>query len=149
MRCAPVRGRQVWNGDRCGTATGLPTPIDFAPRRVIVSTRMPPVPLAATPAPVQAPQRPPQTDDETDVRRRILPPYKVILHNDDHNAMDHVVNALRKSIPGMSLGKAAAVMWEAHTSGKAIVITCPLELAELYQQRLLSFGLTATIEPDK
>jgi ATP-dependent Clp protease adaptor protein ClpS len=97
-------------------------------------------------APVQTP---PRTDSQTDIRRRVLPPYKVILHNDDHNAMDHVVNALRKSIPGMSLGKAAAVMWEAHTSGKAIVITCPLELAELYQQRLLSFGLTATIEPDK
>jgi hypothetical protein len=28
------------------------------------------------------------------------------------------------------------------------VVTCPLALAELYQQRLLSFGLTATIEKD-
>jgi ATP-dependent Clp protease adaptor protein ClpS len=83
------------------------------------------------------------------VRHRLLPPYKVILHNDDHTPMDRVVLALRKSIPGMSLGRATAIMWEAHTTGKAVVVTCPLELAELYQQRLQSFGLTATIEKDE
>ena len=107
---------------------------------------MPPVSATQAPPPAPATQTPPQTDDQTDVRRKILPPYKVILHNDDHTPMDYVVVALRKSVPGMTLGKATAVMWEAHTSGKAIVITCPLELAELYQQRLMSFGLTATIE---
>src|SRR5947207_1053738 len=107
----------------------------------------------APPAPVQAPlapdQAPPQTEQDQDVWRKILPPYKVILHNDDHNSMDHVVQALRKSVPGMGLARATAIMWEAHTSGKAVVIACPLELAELYQQRLLSFGLTATIEKDE
>lgn len=86
--------------------------------------------------------------DDDSVRRQILPPYKVILHNDEHNQMDHVVQSLRKSVPGMSLSRAAAVMWEAHVNGKAIVLACPLELAELYQQRLLSCGLTATIERD-
>ena len=91
---------------------------------------------------------PPQIDVDPTIRQRRLPPYKVILHNDDHNMMDHVVQALRKSLPGMSLGRAVAIMWEAHTAGKAIVIACPLELAELYQQRLQSFGLTATIEKD-
>lgn len=90
----------------------------------------------------------PDVGDERDVRRRILPPYKVILHNDDHNSMQHVVQALQKSVPGMGLSKATAIMWEAHSNGKAVVIACPLELAELYQQRLLSFGLTATIEKD-
>ena len=109
------------------------------------------VPSAGAPidAPVAPTRTPLQTDEQIDVRRCVLPPDKVILHNDDHNSMDHVVVSLRKSVPGMTLGKAVSVMWEAHTSGKAIVITCPLELAELYQQRLLSFGLTATIERDK
>lgn len=101
--------------------------------------------FAAAPA---APVTTPDTDQDIDIRRRVLRPYKVILHNDDHNAMDHVVESLRKAIPGMSLGKAVSIMWEAHTNGKAVVIACPLELAELYQQRLLSFGLTATIEQD-
>ncbi|MGH2351805.1 MAG: ATP-dependent Clp protease adaptor ClpS [Chloroflexota bacterium] len=107
------------------------------------------VPLAAADAPPAPVQTPTQVDPDVDVRRRLLPPYKVILHNDDHTPIPHVVKALRKSVPGMSLGRATAIMWEAHTSGRAIVITCPLELAELYQQRLLSFGLTATIEKDE
>jgi ATP-dependent Clp protease adaptor protein ClpS len=103
---------------------------------------------SATQAPL-APATAPRVGDESDIRQRVLPPYKVVLHNDDHNSMDHVVVALQKSVPGMSLGRAVAIMWEAHTSGRAIVVTCPLELAELYQQRLQSFGLTATIERDK
>jgi ATP-dependent Clp protease adaptor protein ClpS len=37
-------------------------------------------------------------------------------------------------------------MLEAHNHGKAIVTTCPLELAELYRDRLESYGLTASIE---
>ena len=34
----------------------------------------------------------------------------------------------------------------AHTNGQATVITCAKEEAELYRERLQSFGLTATIE---
>jgi ATP-dependent Clp protease adapter protein ClpS len=37
-------------------------------------------------------------------------------------------------------------MIEAHLNGKAHVITCPLERAELYRDRLKSRGLRATIE---
>ena len=111
------------------------------------SPRAPAAPVAPeAPLAPAAPKTTPDSDQET--RNRILPPYKVILHNDEHNGMDHVIQSLRKSLPGMTLGKAVAIMWEAHTAGKALVIACPLELAELYQQRLLSFGLTATIEKD-
>jgi ATP-dependent Clp protease adapter protein ClpS len=38
-------------------------------------------------------------------------------------------------------------MLEAHNSGRAVVIVCPLEPAELYRDRLESCSLTATIEP--
>ena len=79
-------------------------------------------------------------------RTEILPPYSVILHNDDHNDMFHVVQALTKSIPKLGRRRATEIMLEAHFQGKALVITCPLELAELYRDRLESFGLTATIE---
>lgn len=75
----------------------------------------------------------------------ILPPWVVILHNDDHNAMDHVVRALLLSIPELSLERAAEVMLAAHEHGQADVISCPLERAELYRDRLESHGLTATI----
>ena len=76
----------------------------------------------------------------------VLPPWSVILHNDDHNDMLHVVQSLVKSVPNLGTMRATKIMLEAHNNGKAVVVTCPLELAELYRERLESFGLTATIE---
>jgi ATP-dependent Clp protease adaptor protein ClpS len=87
-------------------------------------------------------------DVGTEHKPFLLPPWSVILHNDDHNEMLHVVRSLVKSVPNLGTTRAMKIMLEAHNRGKAVVITCPLELAELYQQRLLSFGLTATIEKD-
>ena len=75
-----------------------------------------------------------------------LPPYRVMLHNDDVNEMLHVVRALIESVPELTAERAAEIMVEAHTHGQAEVIRCPLERAELYRDRLESFGLTATIE---
>ena len=72
--------------------------------------------------------------------------WSVLLWNDDHNSMDHVVRSLVRSVQGLSVNKAVQIMLEAHNSGRAIVTTCPLELAELYRDRLESCGLTATIE---
>jgi ATP-dependent Clp protease adaptor protein ClpS len=88
----------------------------------------------------------PRERQEERTRVRGLDPYAVILHNDDHNAMDHVVRSLQRSVPGMSRMKAEKVMLEAHNTGRAVVIVCPLELAELVRDRLQSCGLTATIE---
>ncbi len=88
----------------------------------------------------------PREEQEERTRSRALDPYAVLLHNDDVNSMDHVVRSLRRSVPGMSLKKAVDVMLEAHNTGRAIVIVCPLELAELVRDRLESCGLTATIE---
>jgi ATP-dependent Clp protease adaptor protein ClpS len=78
--------------------------------------------------------------------QEILPPYVVILHNDDHHSMDYVVAALMKSVPGLSMEQAVNIMLEAHNTGRAVVITCPLEQAELYRDRIRSFGLGASIE---
>jgi ATP-dependent Clp protease adaptor protein ClpS len=89
----------------------------------------------------------PDTLPEQRERPRLLPPWKVLLWNDDHNDMLHVVRSLVKSVPSLSTRQAFAIMLEAHNSGKALVITCPLEHAELYRDRIHTFGLTATIEP--
>ena len=59
-------------------------------------------------------------------------PWNVILHNDWENSMPRVVVILKKVIPGMTLKKATKIMWEAHTTGKALVKSCHQELAELY-----------------
>jgi ATP-dependent Clp protease adaptor protein ClpS len=81
-------------------------------------------------------------------RVEILPPWSVILHNDDHNEMTYVVRCLVKSVPSLGTTRATRIMLEAHNHGKAKVVTCPLELAELYRDRLQSFGLTASIEKE-
>lgn len=79
--------------------------------------------------------------------RKHQPPYKVLLHNDEHNAMDHVIKALVRSVPQISTDRAVEIMFEAHHAGVALVTVAPLEHAEFYQERLQSFGLTSTIEP--
>lgn len=96
--------------------------------------------------PETAPETITPTEPEVDSRTQILPPYAVILHNDDVNDMAHVVKALRRSVPGLTIERAAEIMFEAHQSGRARVVVCPLELAELYRDRLQSYSLTATIE---
>jgi ATP-dependent Clp protease adaptor protein ClpS len=74
-------------------------------------------------------------------------PWNVILHNDWENSMPRVVIVLKKVIPGMTLKKATRIMYEAHTTGQAVVKSCHKELAELYQERLQGEGLTVSIEP--
>lgn len=61
--------------------------------------------------------------------------------------MDHVVRSLRRTVPSLTIEDAVHIMFDAHTHGQATVITCSKEEAELYRERLQSFGLTATIEP--
>jgi ATP-dependent Clp protease adaptor protein ClpS len=91
-----------------------------------------------------------ETAPREKTKRRVTqePPYKVILHNDDYTPMEHVVAALRKVIPRMSLPRAVSIMLEAHTKGKAVVTKCHKELAELYREGLKAEGLTSTVEPD-
>jgi len=81
-------------------------------------------------------------------RTKLLPPYKVLIHNDDHNEMNYVVFALLHSVNSLSMQDAERIMLTAHLTGQAIVVVCPKEAAEYYQERLLSYNLTATIEPD-
>ncbi len=85
----------------------------------------------------------------TRVRRRSTgptPPWNVVLHNSWH-PMSWVVYALVKAIPGTTVRRATAVMWEAHTKGRAAAKGYHKELAELYQERLRAKGLTVSTEP--
>lgn len=98
--------------------------------------------MATSPGPATLPRE----EQREQTRSRALDPYAVILHNDDVNSMDHVVRSLMKAVPGVGMGKAIKIMLDAHNHGRAVVIVCPLEPAELYRERLESFKLTATIE---
>ena len=87
-----------------------------------------------------------ETDREQRTLSEILPPYSVILHNDDDSGMDYVVAALVKSVPSLGTADAVRIMLEAHEQGRAVVITCPLEPAEYYRDRIRTFGLGVAIE---
>ncbi len=76
----------------------------------------------------------------------LLPLYMVILHNDPVHPMDYVVQALLKSVPSLTAEDAASIMLKAHNEGRAVVIVCPLEPAELYRDRIRSFSLVCSIE---
>jgi len=88
-----------------------------------------------------------ETQQKQETRRQILPPWRVMLHNDDVNDMAHVVRALMRSVPSLSVRRATEIMLEAHLHSVAQVIICPREHAEMYRERLESQGLTSTIEP--
>jgi len=75
-----------------------------------------------------------------------LPPYRVLLHNDDVHDMLYVVESLVEVTP-LAYKPAARIMLEAHMRGAAGVLTTHKERAELYRDRLRSKGLVSTIEP--
>lgn len=81
-------------------------------------------------------------------RAQLFPMYKVILHNDDYNEMTYTIFALYHAVSNLTLSEAEQIMLIAHLTGQAVVTVCPKELAEHYQERLIGYRLTATIEPD-
>lgn len=89
----------------------------------------------------------PRTEDQVQQLLRLLPKYRVILHNDDYNTMDHVVEALMRTVTSLTAHDAVQIMLEAHTNGQAQVIICLKEIAEHYRESLEHNGLTSTIEP--
>lgn len=76
-----------------------------------------------------------------------LPLYKVLLHNDDVNTMEHVLVVLIK-VFRFNQARAARIMLEAHRTGMALCSVEPFEQAELHRDQLASFSLIATLEPE-
>jgi ATP-dependent Clp protease adaptor protein ClpS len=81
------------------------------------------------------------------VRRRPLPQFRVLLHNDDINAMPFVVRTLTTFTP-LNHMRATVVMLHAHRHGVALILITHRERAELYQVQIRGRGLRVTIEPD-
>lgn len=77
-----------------------------------------------------------KTSDEKKTRR--IPPYNVILDNDDHHSCEFVVDVLRKAL-GYAPERAFELMMLAHTSGRAVVWTAPKEVAELKAEQIRTF----------
>lgn len=74
-----------------------------------------------------------------------LPPFRVILHNDDVNDMLYVVASIVELTPH-DRTRAIEVMLRAHRRGRALLLVTHKERAELYMEQFRSRRLIVTIE---
>lgn len=79
-------------------------------------------------------------------RAKQLPPWKVLLHNDDNNDMLYVVETIFMLTP-LNKPQAERRTLEAHTAGVSLLLTTHRERAELYVNQFASRSLTVTAEP--
>lgn len=92
--------------------------------------------MTATAEPVVAPAFP---------QSRPLPPFGVVLHNDDVNDIARVVETLVE-IVRIRLPDAFEFTMEAHNEGLAVVCRTHRERAEFLRDQLISKGLHASIQ---
>jgi ATP-dependent Clp protease adaptor protein ClpS len=75
-----------------------------------------------------------------------LPPWKVLLHNDDKNEILFVVKTIME-LTTLNEQDAKLRTVEANDTGVALLLTTHKERAELYKEQFESKGLVVTIEP--
>ena len=75
-----------------------------------------------------------------------LPPFNVLLHNDDFNTVEHVIKSILRLTP-LEPEEAIIKTLEAHETGVALLLVTHQERAELYVEQFASLGLTVTMEP--
>uniref|UniRef100_A0A7S2ZXL3 Adaptor protein ClpS core domain-containing protein n=1 Tax=Rhodosorus marinus TaxID=101924 RepID=A0A7S2ZXL3_9RHOD len=86
--------------------------------------------------------------EKTVVKEPVKPKdYNVFIINDPFNKREYVVKILLQTIPNMSFSRAYAVMDMAHTTGKGLVITTNMEMAEAYCEAITKAGILSTVEP--
>jgi ATP-dependent Clp protease adaptor protein ClpS len=78
----------------------------------------------------------PHTHEETRTRR--VPPYNVILENDDHHSFEFVIDVVQKVL-GCTLERSFQLTEQAHTTGRAIIWTGTKEVAELKVEQIQTF----------
>ena len=76
---------------------------------------------------------------DTERKPRQLPPYKLLLHNDDVNTFD---------LTPIQEEEAIVKTIEAHETGVALLLVTHCERAELYVDQFTSLNVTVTIESD-
>lgn len=105
-----------------------------------------PAALQDPPAPEAAPAKPKGKPATKPGPVDVLPPWRVLLHNDDHNDMGYVASSILELTP-LKEFEAVRKMFEAHQRGLALLLTTHKERAELYRDQFKSKGLKVTIEP--
>src|SRR5262245_28972888 len=78
----------------------------------------------------------PEREERT--RPRLLPPYHVILENDEYHSFEFVVLVLCRAL-GYSVEKSYQYVLETHNSGQSAVWTGSKEVAELKLEQIRTF----------
>lgn len=81
----------------------------------------------------------PKPKADTDTRTKKLPPYNVIVLNDEVHTFDYVIELLTKLFHH-PLNTAIDLTWRIHLSGRAVVYTTHKEKAELKRDQVLAYG---------
>jgi ATP-dependent Clp protease adaptor protein ClpS len=76
----------------------------------------------------------------------MLPPWKVLLHNDDKNDQNYVILTIME-LTTLTEQDAKLRMLEAHETGVALLLVTHKERAELYKDQFESKSLTVSVEP--
>ncbi len=74
------------------------------------------------------------------------PPYKLILLHDANADLMFIIRTVME-LTRLCRAEATHKMWEAHHSGRSVLLTTYKERAELYVEQFASKGLTVVIEP--
>lgn len=82
---------------------------------------------------------PPLIEPDVEQEVKLLPPYNVILLNDDDHSYEYVIEMLQK-IFGYEVDKCFKLAQEVDKSGRVIVWTGPLEHAEFKRDQIHSYG---------
>ncbi len=78
-------------------------------------------------------------DSQTGSETRRLPPYNVVILNDEEHSFPYVIEMLVKLFRH-SLAKAEELTVRIDTTGRAVVYTTHKELAELKRNQVLAYG---------
>lgn len=82
-----------------------------------------------------------QPEEKTREEVRLLPPYHVILENDDFHSFPFVIAVLVKTI-ACTTDRAVQLAWKAHSDGRAIIWTGSKEVAEFKVEQIRTFHET-------
>jgi ATP-dependent Clp protease adaptor protein ClpS len=78
-------------------------------------------------------------EEQQETRTKKLPPYNVVILNDEEHTFQYVIELLTKLF-AHPRRTAEALTWEIHNRGRAVVYTTHKEKAELKRDQVLSYG---------
>lgn len=98
----------------------------------------------------QAPASPiRERDFDPELLRRLLPPFRVVVLNNDRNTFDEVILILVRAVPGMTREAAEGHAHEIHVTGSSVPYTGPRERAEAVAGVIRTIGIEVRVEPDR